>query len=139
MCSEPRFIYDMNITDSSEERIRSVVDSNEIDLECTIYWGPSDVGEADDHMMNLGAAPEFGLLLKKFKTLARTKRRMKRLSISLGQEGALLPLLEAGGECLPYLKEIEVRVSDETLSEPQSLELTRIVKKNCGAKVAEQY
>ena len=101
-------------------------------------WGPSDVGEADDHMMNLGAAPEFGLLLKKFKTLARTKRRMKRLSISLGQEGALLPLVEAG-ECLPYLKEIEVRVSDETLSEPQSLELTRIVKKNCGAKVAEQY
>ena len=36
----PRFIYDMNITDSSEERIRSVVDSNEIDLECTIYGGP---------------------------------------------------------------------------------------------------
>ena len=36
----PRFIYDMNITDSSEERIRSVVDSNEIHLECTIYGGP---------------------------------------------------------------------------------------------------
>lgn len=132
--NSPRFIYDMNITDSSEERVRSAVNLNRIDLECTIRWNPFDVVDANDHMMTQGAAPEFGLLLKKFKLLATIKRRVKRLSFSLGQEGALLSLLEAGGVCLPYLKEMEVRVSDVTLSKPQNLELTRVVEEAVRCK-----